>query len=93
MPDHVQATVQAGWVTLTGAVRWGYERTSAEDAIRFIAGVKGVTNNVSLKPSVQPSAVKDAIEKALKRNAEVDAKNIKVTANGGTVTLAGKVRS
>ena len=32
-------------------------------------------------------AVKDAIEKALVRNAEIDAGNVKVAADGGTVTL------
>jgi osmotically-inducible protein OsmY len=90
---HVQATVENGWVTLTGSVKWEYERNSAEDAVRFLPGVKGVSNDITLKPTVQPTAVKDAIEKALKRNAEIDAENIKVSANGGKVTLAGTVRS
>ena len=93
VPDNVQATVQNGWVTLTGSVKWGYERTSAQDAVSFLSGVKGVSNNVTLKPSVQPTAVKDAIEKALKRNAEIDSANVKVTTTGGKVTLAGNVRS
>jgi len=93
VPSHVQATVEDGWVTLTGAVQWGYERSSAEDAVRFLSGVKGVSNSITLKPSAQPMAIKDAIEKALKRNAEVDAENIKVSAVGGKVTLAGTVHS
>jgi len=93
VPSHVQATVEDGWVTLTGSVQWGFERSSADDAVRFLSGVKGVTNGITLKPSAQPAAVKDAIEKALKRNAEVDAENIKVSADGGKVTLAGTVHS
>jgi osmotically-inducible protein OsmY len=93
VPNHVQATVENGWVTLAGSVNWGYERDSAEDAVRFLFGVKGVSNDITLKPSVQPTAVKDAIEKALKRDAEIDAENISVWADGGKVTLAGTVHS
>ena len=93
VPSHVQATVENGWVKLTGSVTWGYQRNSAEDAVRYLSGVKGVSNNITLKPSVQPTAVKEAIEKALKRDAEIDARNIRVSATGGKVTLAGTVRS
>ncbi len=93
IPSHVQAVVEKGWVTLTGEVTWGFQRQSAEDAIRFQSGVKGVSNNITLKPTVQATSVKDVIEKALKRNAEVDSEHIKVTTNGGKVTLAGSVSS
>ena len=93
VPSHVQATVENGWVKLTGSVTWGYQRNSAEEAVRYLSGVKGVSNNITLKPSVQPTAVKEAIEKALKRDAEIDAAGINVTANGGKVTLAGTVRT
>jgi len=93
VPSNIQATAENGWVTLTGSVKWGYERTAAEDSVSFLSGVKGVSNNITLKPSVQPIAVKDAIEKALKRDAEIDAANINVSADGGKVTLAGRVSS
>lgn len=93
VPSHVQAVVENGWVTLTGEVTWGFQRQSAEDAVRFQSGVKGVFNNITLMPNVQATAVKDVIEKALKRNAELDSENIQVTADGGKVTLAGNVRS
>jgi osmotically-inducible protein OsmY len=97
VPSHVQATVENGWVTLTGTVEREYERSSAEDSVNYLTGVTGVSNNITLKPSVEPSvqptAVKAAIEKALIRNAEVDAENIKVTAAGTKVTLVGTVAS
>jgi osmotically-inducible protein OsmY len=93
VPSHIRATVEKGWVTLTGTAKWGYERTAAENAIRHLSGVKGVTNDITLKPSIRPSAVKDAIEKALVRDAEIDASNINVSADGGRVTLAGTVSS
>ena len=93
VPDDIQATVDQGWVTLKGNVRWEYERTAARDAVCFMPGVKGVSNVITLRPTAQPYAVKDAIEKALVRNAEIDAGTVKVAAEGGSVTLSGSVRS
>lgn len=93
VPTHVQAVIEKGWVTLSGEVTWGVQRQSAKDAVRFQSGVRGVSNDVTLKPNIQATAVKDAIEKALKRNAEIDAAHVNVTADGGKVTLAGSVRS
>ena len=63
VPGHVVATVEKGWVTLTGCVTWEFQRNAAADAVRYLSGVKGVTNDITLKPSVQPTAVKDAIQK------------------------------
>ncbi len=93
VPDDIQAIVSKGWVTLKGHVKWEYQRIAARDAVRSMAGVKGVTNDIALKPTVQPSAVKDAIERALVRHAKIDAGNVKVATDGGTVTLSGSVRS
>jgi osmotically-inducible protein OsmY len=93
VPTDIQATVENGWVTLSGSVTWEFQRSAAGDSVRYLSGVKGVVNNIALKPSVQPTAVKDAIEKALMRDAEIDAENIMVSANGGKVTLAGSVHS
>ena len=93
VPTDIQPTVAQGWVRLKGQVNWEYQRTAARDSVRFLPGVKGVSNDITVKPTVQPSAVKDAIEKALVRNAEIDAGNVKVAADGGTVTLSGSVRS
>src|SRR5208282_887356 len=83
VPTDIQATVQNGWVTLAGVVNWEYQRRAAMDSVRFLAGVKGVLNNITLKPMVQPSAVKDAIKKALLRDAEIDAGNVNVSTDGG----------
>jgi osmotically-inducible protein OsmY len=95
VPADIQATVQKGWVTLRGTADWEYQRTAARDAVRFMPGVKGVSNNIAIKPTLplQPSAIKDAIEKALVRNAEIDAGKVNVTTDGGAVTLTGSVQS
>jgi osmotically-inducible protein OsmY len=86
VPSEIQPTVAHGRVTLKGSVNWEYQRSAARDAVCFMPGVKGVTNDITLTPTVQPAAVKDAIEKALVRNAEIDAGKVRVTADGGTVT-------
>ena len=93
VPSGIQATVSKGWVTLRGQADWEYQRTAARDSVCFMPGVKGVSNDIIIKPVVQPAAVKDAIEKALVRNAEIDAGKVRVTADGSTVTLSGSVQS
>jgi osmotically-inducible protein OsmY len=93
VPAGIRVTVARGWVTLTGGANWEYQRTAARDAVGFMPGVRGVSNDITLKPDVQPAAVKDAIEQALVRNAKVDAGNVRVAADGGAVTLTGSVDS
>ena len=81
-----------GWVTLSGTVDWYYQRRAAEDDVRKLSGVRGVTNKIAIKPGVDTSNVKSKIESALKRHAEVEAKAIRVTVqNGNKVVLEGKV--
>jgi osmotically-inducible protein OsmY len=56
-------------------------------------GVTWVDDEIVVTPKVSAVGVKDAIEKALKRNAALDAQQITVEASGGRVTLRGHVRS
>jgi osmotically-inducible protein OsmY len=91
--EHIKVLVKDGWVTLEGEVEWNYQREAAESAVRWIKGVKGVSNLIRLKPSVVPSEVKRKIEEAFRRSAEIDANRIAVEANGGEVILKGAVRS
>src|SRR5712675_1792570 len=91
--DHVRVVVRDGWVTLEGSVEWNYQRESAENAVRRIRGIKGVTDLIQLKPHVAPSEIKRKIEEAFRRSAEVDASRITVEANGTEVILRGSVRS
>ena len=93
VPNDIQVKVAQGWVTLTGGVNWEYQRTAASDSVCFMPGVKGVSNNINVQPTAQPSAIKDAIERALVRNAEVEAGNVTVASEGSTVTLTGSVGS
>jgi osmotically-inducible protein OsmY len=91
--DKIKVTVRHAWITLEGTVGWQYQRVLAESAVKKLPGVIGVTNDIAVKPSVSPSEIKNKIETALKRSAELDARRITVEVDGGTVKLYGSVRS
>jgi osmotically-inducible protein OsmY len=91
--DRIKVIVKDGWMTLEGAVEWQYQKTTAENVVRRVKGVKGVTNVIAVKPKVEPSELKRKIMEAFKRNAEVDANRITVEASGSEVILKGTVRS
>jgi osmotically-inducible protein OsmY len=94
VPDEkLKVVVTNGWVTIDGEVDWQYQKDAAFHAIRYLTGVKAVTNNIVVKPRVLPGDVKSKIEAALKRNAELDARRITVQTEAGRVTLRGNVRS
>jgi osmotically-inducible protein OsmY len=92
-PDSIKAVVSQGWVTLEGTVERYYQKDAAERAVRYLRGVKGVTNNIVVTPVVSAAVVKAQIEASLKRSAELDARRIMVETQGDRVTLRGSVRS
>lgn len=91
--DKVKVTVEKGFLTLEGEVDWQFQRSAAEDDLRYLTGLTGIANEITVKPKLAPIGVKEKIEAAFKRNAIVDASQINVTADGGKVTLTGSVRS
>jgi osmotically-inducible protein OsmY len=91
--NKVKVKVEKGWVTLSGEVDWYFQRSAAEADIRKLHGVKGVSDEIKVKPSVNADDVREKIKSAFDRNAQLEAANIKVTADGGKVTLSGKVDS
>ena len=93
VPHDIKVTVREGWLTLEGQVDWQYQKTAAESSVRYLVGVKGVSNLITVKPRVTPTDIKMKIEEALKRSAEMDARRITVEVSGGKVTLRGSVRS
>jgi osmotically-inducible protein OsmY len=87
----ITPAVHDGFVTLEGTVEWNYERSAAGEAAEAVRGVRGVTNLVTINTRVSPSSVKQAIEAALHRNTEIDARQIQVSAYDDTVQLWGTV--
>jgi len=91
--DLIKLTVRQGWITLDGTVEWEYQKTAAASSVRYLTGVKGLTNQIKIKPRATASDIKVKIEDALKRSAEIDARRIMVDVEGERITLHGSVRS
>lgn len=93
VPPGVEVTVRNGMITLSGPVPWMYQKAAAGRAVKYMRGVRGVINNITIKPMVTPRDVQHRIVEVLHRHADIDARRIHVDADGRTVTLTGNVRS
>ncbi|HEY5939389.1 MAG TPA: BON domain-containing protein [Gemmatimonadales bacterium] len=93
--EKIKARVDNGWVTLDGEVALQFQRAAAENAVRRLSGVRGVSNQIGLqiRPAVQPAEVKGRVEAAFRRSADIDARGIEVDAKNSMITLRGKVRT
>lgn len=93
--ENLDVTVSKGWITLRGEVEWEFEKRDAERVVRRLAGVRGVTNLITVRPRrrTTPSEIQRRIEEALVRSAETDAERIRVEVDGDKVILTGTVRS
>lgn len=92
--ENIKTKITNGWVTLEGEVEWKYQKDAAERAVTFLSGVRGVSNNITLKPTaVSAFDVSRSIKEALRRRAESEAEKIIITTAEGTVTLKGTVDS
>ena len=89
----ITAAVHEGFVTLEGSLEWNYQISAAGAAAEGIRGVRGVTNLIAINTQGSPSSIKQAIEAALRRNEEIDARGIQVSAYDNTVQLWGTVHS
>lgn len=94
VPDErIKVVVNDGWVAIEGTVEWQYQKEAAEQAIRNLSGITGITDAIKLKPTASAADIKRQIEAAFKRSAAVDAQRVTVETRDGKVILQGKVRS
>ena len=91
--DRIKVIVVNGWITLKGEVTYEFERRVAEQAVRFLPGVRGVTNLIAVVPRVKPQDIKKQIEESFQRQALLEASNITVEISGDEVILRGTVHS
>jgi osmotically-inducible protein OsmY len=91
--ESVKVSVEKGWITLTGAVEWFFQKESAELAVRSLMGVVGLTNQIALHPRPNAATLSDDIGHALGRSWFFDPKTIEVTDRDGRVRLTGTVPS
>jgi len=78
---------------LSGEVDRHFQKDAAEQDVRRLMGVVGVSNQTTIKPTLNIADISDKIVHALHRSWFFDPKNISVTAEGGTVRLSGTVHS
>lgn len=93
VPDTVKAEIDGHDVTLTGQVRWDFQRQAATRAVQYLRGVYSVDNRIALTERPSAADAEERIKNALIRNAQLDANSITVTVSGNKVTLTGHVRS
>lgn len=94
VPDErVKLKVENGWVYLEGDVDWAFQKEAARASVENLLGVRGVSNQISIKPRIKPIEVKEKIRKSFERSATIDADNIRIETDGSKVTLRGSVRS
>jgi osmotically-inducible protein OsmY len=91
--DAVKVKVEKGWLSLTGHVDWHYQKEAAEREVRNLLGVRGVTNQITIKPRVDTAHLSDDIQHALHRSWFFDPEKVHVTAHDGRVRLTGTVGS
>ena len=91
--DKIKVKVEDGWITVSGELNWNYQKEATEDAIKYLIGVKGVTNNITIRSETNNAIEKTEIERALKRNWSINDKDICVKVSGHNATLTGTVSS
>jgi osmotically-inducible protein OsmY len=89
--DAIKVRVSEGYVTVSGKVRWHFQRKAVESAIGRLSGVAGIINQIGLEPEATQADVESRIAKALQRQAVVEAERIRVSIHEGRVSLDGEV--
>jgi len=93
LPPTVQVVVHNGHVVLTGTVNTLFQRVVAEKALRYVRGIKGLVNRLTVVPSATATDVRPRIVRALHQDADIRARGLNVVVSGNTITLTGTVRS
>ena len=91
--EHIAVRVEQGYITLEGRVDWQYKKDAAAKALSIIVGLKGISNQLVVMPHADPGMILEDIQKALKRRSDLRAAVITVAANGGHITLRGKIEN
>lgn len=91
--SNIKVIVNNGWITLEGKVSFWHQKNAAENAVRSLWGVKGISNNIELKPDVKVGDVKSKIQQAFHRHATLDANKVNVAITDGSIILTGEVGS
>jgi osmotically-inducible protein OsmY len=91
--DAIKIQVENGWITLSGAVTWNYQRQNAVSAVRYLTGIRGVSDDIKIEADAPATQIKADIESALERRFDSEDQDIEVSVSGRNVTLSGSVTS
>lgn len=91
--DRIEVTVEDGIVKLAGKVNWHYQKNQAFEDASKVSGVLRIDNWIDVAPAVPPADIRQRIEKAFERQADLEAEKIAVKTDAGKVTLTGHVSS
>lgn len=91
--NSINILVEDGWVTLAGNVKFIAQKEEAERVVYHLAGVRMITNNISVQSESEDDLEKTTIQNDLLRNWAIDDQEIEVSVLGNQVTLKGKVQS
>jgi osmotically-inducible protein OsmY len=89
----IAVAVKDGVVTLSGFASSFWEKVAAEKAVKRVYGVRGVANDIEVKPLLSrtdPEIARDAVRE-LESHISIPADQIKVTVKSGWLTLEGTV--
>jgi osmotically-inducible protein OsmY len=93
VPLQIKIKVEKGWVTLTGAADWDFQRIATQNTVSRVNGVCGITNNIQLKSSINPNGIRGDIEACLRRSTVDKSARILVFTEEGRVILTGTCSS
>jgi len=91
--DSIKVEVEDGWITLTGSVKWNFQKLIVSNIAKNLIGVKGLVNSISIKAETDEEIEQKSIEDALCRSSSIDERHIVVHVSGHKVTLSGNVTS
>ncbi|HEA22042.1 hypothetical protein LCGC14_0651840 [marine sediment metagenome] len=91
--EKITVEVEDGWITLEGELHWQYQKEAAKDAIKYLTGVKGLTNDITIVAETHDALEEREVKNAIGRSWNIDDSDIVVTVSGTTVTLTGNVDS
>lgn len=93
LPDTLKVSVSNRRLTLDGTVDWQFQKQEAERAVKYVTGLKGVTNDIRIRETPKVSDVRERIRKELERTVDMEANRIAIDTSDGRVVLSGTVHS
>jgi osmotically-inducible protein OsmY len=72
--NSIKVNVIMGWVTLSGAMEWNYQKEVALNEVSNLIGIKGITNNIQPISAAKVRSTKNHKNTAIERNSTIDSK-------------------